>query len=153
MRRWRRLILTHGIDERGHIAGTGSAGGIGFILNSCLGATIQSGSEYFFEESEASKKISSCSTVITGEGRIDSTSLTGKSIMPILRAAKQFNKRVVLICGSAEREILERLKKEFPVVGVVNLSDSNLPLRVLIENAGEVLRERLDSSFSDRWVI
>jgi len=152
MRRWRKLLIDYHLANAIQKSGSGSAGGIGFILNSCLGAKIQSGSEYFFEESAAASKIKRSSTVITGEGRIDETTLTGKSIMPILRAAKSFDKRIVLICGSADTKTLDLLKKVFPITGVINLSNSKLPLDVLMKDADKVLLEQLDSSFQDRWV-
>ena len=90
-------------------------------------------------------------TLITGEGRIDSTTLSGKTLLPLLKLARERNSRVLLLCGSADATTLRYLRKEFPIVGVVKLSDSGEGIEVLMNRAREILAEQLDSSYQKRW--
>lgn len=90
---WQR---TRGIDVT-HIDRTGAAGGFGGALV-VLGATLQSGFDIVAEQHRLEARLASCDIAVTGEGRLDATTLEGKSIVSLLRLAPD-GCRVLIITG------------------------------------------------------
>ena len=79
--------------------GSGAAGGIGFAFRSMLGASLERGIEVVTEVTELEKKIKESDLVITGEGRMDSQSASGKAPIGVAKLAKKHSKRVIALCG------------------------------------------------------
>lgn len=84
--------------------GSGAAGGIAAGLLAFFNCSITSGSKYIANLLGLEKKISECDLVITGEGRTDVSTLYGKFPFIISQIAKQYNKKVVCISGSFDKE-------------------------------------------------
>ena len=80
--------------------GAGAAGGVGFAL-SAWGARLTSGAAFVAQATGLSTELDSCDILITGEGRFDHQSLTGKVVGSILSAAGNRPATVGLIVGSA----------------------------------------------------
>lgn len=80
--------------------GAGAAGGVGFAL-STWGAKLTGGAAFIAEATGLSAEIGGCDILITGEGRFDDQSLTGKVVGSILSAARDGSATVGLIVGSA----------------------------------------------------
>jgi glycerate 2-kinase len=60
--------------------GAGAAGGLGFGLMAFLGARAESGFDLFARQSELSRRLESVDLVVTGEGRLDASSVMGKGV-------------------------------------------------------------------------
>jgi glycerate 2-kinase (EC 2.7.1.-) len=61
------------------VPGSGAAGGMGAALMAFLGAELRSGIEIVTQALNLEEHIHDCTLVVTGEGRIDSQSIHGKS--------------------------------------------------------------------------
>ncbi len=85
-----------GIDC-GHMPYGGAAGGLGAGAAVFARATLRSGIQTVCEWMSLSGKIQSADWVVTGEGRIDRTTLHGKTVGEVLRRGK--GKSVVVFCG------------------------------------------------------
>lgn len=81
--------------------GAGAAGGVGFAL-SAWGARLTSGSAFIAEATGLAAELGGCDILVTGEGRFDDQSLTGKVVGSILTSASAGTATVGLIVGSAE---------------------------------------------------
>ncbi len=93
--RWaRQLRARTGVDVRG-LRGAGAAGGLAAGL-AALGARLVSGADYILRAAGFPRP---CDFVVTGEGRVDRTSLGGKAVGAVLRASPA---PVVLICGRCD---------------------------------------------------
>lgn len=91
-----------------HHAGAGAAGGMGAGLLLLPKVTLKSGVQIIIETTALKEKIQQADLVITGEGRMDSQSVAGKTPIGVAKLAKQFNKPVIAIVGS--------LREDYPVV-------------------------------------
>lgn len=91
-----------------HHAGAGAAGGMGAGLLLLPKVTLKSGVQIIIEATELKEKIQRADLVITGEGRMDSQSVAGKTPVGVAKLAKQFNKPVIAIVGS--------LRDDYPAV-------------------------------------
>ncbi|MEI7027055.1 glycerate kinase family protein [Paenibacillus sp. y28] len=84
------------------IVGGGAAGGIGAALVAFLGASIRSGIEVVMEQLKLDELLQTADLVITGEGRLDAQTLSGKVIAGVSRAAQAYHVPVIALCGSLD---------------------------------------------------
>ncbi len=80
-------------------AGAGAAGGMGAALLAYTQARLRPGIEIVLETVQLAHQVSDADLVITGEGRIDSQTVHGKTPMGIAKVAKRFDVPVLALCG------------------------------------------------------
>lgn len=132
-----------GIPEReSHLLpGAGAAGGVGFAANAFLNGKIISGWRFFAAITDLEQKIAGADLVISGEGRIDSQSLSGKVIDGVLALAKKYGKPVWLFCGINQLQAEE--------LNIFQLADLEPDRARCISDAEELL-ERLAYRTADK---
>lgn len=79
--------------------GAGAAGGMGAMLMAVFGARYMCGSEAILDVADFDRKLRHAVLVVTGEGRIDSTSMQGKAVGEIIKHAEKAGVPVALIAG------------------------------------------------------
>ncbi|WP_318459634.1 glycerate kinase [Photobacterium leiognathi] len=82
------------------MAGAGAAGGMGAALLGLFNAQLRPGIEIVMDAVNLADVLQDADLVITGEGRIDSQTIHGKTPIGVARTAKRFNKPVIGIAGS-----------------------------------------------------
>ena len=87
-----------------NMAGAGAAGGMGAALLGLFNAHLRSGIEIVIDAVNLHDIVKDADLVITGEGRIDSQTIHGKTPIGIARAAKKFNKPVIGIAGCLSQD-------------------------------------------------
>ncbi len=111
--------------------GAGAAGGLGFAFM-YLGGKLRSGIDIVLSELNIEEHIRQADIVITGEGKIDSQSIRGKTPFGIARLAEKYGKRVIAFCGKCESEIegiesiYEINKKDTPISEAYGKAYENL---------------------------
>ncbi|WP_318469810.1 glycerate kinase [Photobacterium leiognathi] len=81
------------------MAGAGAAGGMGAALLGLFNAQLRPGIEIVMDAVNLADVLQDADLVITGEGRIDSQTIHGKTPIGVARTAKRFNKPVIGIAG------------------------------------------------------
>lgn len=81
------------------LQGSGAAGGLGGGCAAFMNATIKKGIEMMFSVTEFDKHASSSDLIITGEGKLDRSSLQGKVVGGVLQRAKLHSKPLWIVCG------------------------------------------------------
>ena len=81
------------------IPGAGAAGGMGAALVGLLGAELKPGIQIVIDALKLADEVADADLVITGEGRIDSQTIHGKTPIGVARCAKRFGKPVIGIAG------------------------------------------------------
>jgi glycerate kinase len=81
------------------LPGSGAAGGMGAALLAFLGAQLRPGIEIVMEAVGLEDHLREADLVITGEGRIDSQTMQGKTPIGVARLAKRYGKPVIGIAG------------------------------------------------------
>ncbi len=79
--------------------GAGAAGGLGFGLCVFCGARLKRGVEIIAESVGLLEKIRGCDLVVTGEGRLDSQTVNGKTPAGVAAVAKKAGVKCIAICG------------------------------------------------------
>lgn len=87
-----------------NIPGAGAAGGLGFGLLAFLSAELKRGIEIVLQTVNFDKHVKDADIVITGEGRIDSQTIFGKTPIGVAKAAKKYDIPVIAIAGGRARD-------------------------------------------------
>jgi glycerate kinase len=82
------------------IPGAGAAGGTTAGLLGFTGAQVRPGAEVVAELIGLGEALEAADLVITGEGRADEQTLSGKAAMGVARLARSRNAPVILLCGA-----------------------------------------------------
>ena len=85
-----------------NIPGGGAAGGMGAGMKAFYECNIRSGIETVLEINGFDEKVRMADWVITGEGRIDSQSLKGKTVSGVVMHAEKAGKKTIIIAGSVK---------------------------------------------------
>ena len=81
------------------LPGAGAAGGVGYAGTAFLGGKLLSGWRFFTEITSLEEKVQWADVVVTGEGSVDSQSLSGKIVGGIMELARKWGKPVEIFCG------------------------------------------------------
>lgn len=80
-------------------AGAGAAGGMGAALLGYTQAVLKPGIDIVLETVRLAELVQGADLVITGEGRIDSQTVHGKTPMGVAQVAKRFDIPVIALSG------------------------------------------------------
>jgi glycerate kinase len=134
------------IAGAGHInsPGAGAAGGAGYMAFTFLGAEQRSGIEVVLELISFTELLVGADLVITGEGKFDSQSLSGKAPMGVLKAAQSLGIPVMMVCGQADISGETEFKKVYALTDIESdvqkCIDSPAPLLMKI---GTIIAQQL----------
>jgi len=119
--------------------GVGAAGGVGFALKSFLNADLLQGWRVTTELTHAEKAIAEADLVITGEGRLDAQSLSGKLISGISHIAMHYKKPLWIFCG--ENTLTQEQEKKIIFDKIFTISKEAKNLSDSISKAKGILRK------------
>lgn len=122
------------------IPGAGAAGGLGFGLMAFAGARLEPGFELFARLARLSQRMRSADVVITGEGRIDASTLMGKGVGQIAERCGRWSIPCLGLAGS----IADRARVRRVFTQVYGLTDATK--RDKAERKAAFLLERLAGS-------
>lgn len=128
-----------GVDFR-QVPGAGAAGGLGFGLMTFLGAKLEEGFPIIARMLKLEERIRLADVVITGEGKLDHQSLSGKGPVAIGRLAKKAGKKVLGIAGIAETEALGEFDR------VWTLANDETPAELAIQYASDYVSRRAEEA-------
>jgi glycerate kinase len=100
----RRLAAMEELRPYASLPGSGAAGGLGAAL-AALGARLVPGAPAVLELIGFDERLADCDLVVTGEGRVDATTLEGKAPGEVAARSATAGVRCVVFGGSVETEI------------------------------------------------
>jgi glycerate kinase len=110
MEHWARVLCEAFPGELDDTAArTGAAGGLGFALAVALGGRLVSGSEWVAERVGLAAAVEAADLVVTGEGRLDATSVTGKVVSRVLATAAAHSRAAAVVVGAVAPGAAEEL--------------------------------------------
>jgi len=133
-----------GIQVR-DMPGAGAAGGAGAALFAFLNAEMRPGAELVMEAAGFADKIRGASWIITGEGRLDSQTASGKLISRVCDAARKAGVPVIALCGSVEPD--PGLPERLGLTAAFPLAPGPCPLEEALASAEQWAEERAASVF------
>ncbi len=136
------VLKQSGINLKEFIGG-GSAGGIGASLLAFCRGKRKSGIDVMLELIHFEKKLADATLVITGEGKLDKQTFSGKVISGVTRLAQRKNIPVIALCGH-----LELTQTEISKLGLLtafSIVPGPTTLKEAIANTPEWVVERIES--------
>jgi glycerate kinase len=130
------------------LAGAGAAGGFAYGLAVGLNAKIVPGFDLVADWLGLHSAIETVDCVVTGEGRWDVGSLSGKGPYAVAALAGRLQKPVGIFAGSVDAEAAVLVQKSLPWVSVHAVSPADLPLAAALAATRENLVERVRD-----WVL
>lgn len=119
------------------LPGSGAAGGVGFMFLSMFNSKLISGINYFLDLMGIENYKSFCDFIITGEGKIDRQSLSGKVVFEVV---KRFHP-VKVITVSAINELSEEELKENGVYKAFSIVDNLTSMEESMKNPKRYFRK------------
>lgn len=84
------------------ISGAGAGGGIGGGAVTFMGAQLKSGADLVMEMTDFDEAVKWSDIIVTGEGKLDQQTLSGKLIARVAKKAQRHGKKLIVICGINE---------------------------------------------------
>lgn len=114
--------------------GAGAAGGMGFGARCFLNAELKRGAEIVMELLQMDEKLRWADIVVTGEGKVDSQTASGKLVQGLCSRAANYNTPVIAFCGR-----LEASEAQIKAIGLqaayeINDPDNRPSLAIMLEN-------------------
>ncbi|WP_076408489.1 glycerate kinase [Shewanella sp. UCD-KL12] len=121
------------IDDKRNTPGAGAAGGMGLGVMAFLSASLRPGIDIVMETVKLDDKVKGADLVITGEGRLDSQTLHGKTPMGVARVANSQNIPVIAIAGCVSDDA--NILLEHGIDALFSITPRALPLDEVLANA------------------
>jgi glycerate kinase len=119
----------------------GAAGGLGAGLVAFCRATLASGIDLVLDATGFDAALASSDLVLTGEGRIDAQTRSGKALSGILRRARAARVPVAAVAGSIEGPSGAYIGEE-GFVAIAALEDGTGPAGAAMKDAAHALEEK-----------
>lgn len=110
LRNWAEVLrAATGLDVA-DIPGAGAGGGAAAVLLAFFDAELICGSEFISEALDLRNAMQGAVAVVTGEGRVDSTSLMGKAPGVVARIALEQEKPLYIVAGDADSDTVKNVR-------------------------------------------
>ncbi|WP_282014770.1 glycerate kinase [Marinifilum flexuosum] len=131
-----------------NIKGAGAAGGLGAGCILFFGANLNSGIELIKNEADFDNKIKDADWIITGEGKLDSQTFSGKVIRGVLDSLE--DQKLALFCGLVDLSETEEEKLKVDYIAETSVYAKDL--QDSMQNAGEYL-EMAAEAFGEKLKV
>lgn len=125
------LLLKAGLKDTKDEPGAGAAGGLGNIFKSIFNTKTLKGINYILDLMNFDALIKNYDYLITGEGKIDKQSLSGKVVFEI---AKRSDKPVILVCALSEITLEEATVIHENIKGLFSIVPSLASVEESLQN-------------------
>ena len=99
--------------EHAKLAGAGAAGGLGFAMLAFFGAEMRPGIGLVMEATRLKERLAKADLCITGEGRLDVSSLSGKTPVGVAKLCREVGVPCIAIAGAVDLEAWGKLREVF----------------------------------------
>ena len=140
LKHYEEVLQTH-TGRRLNFPGAGAGGGLPASLKAFASIEIRRGMDFIAEFTKLEESISNADYVITGEGKVDLQTLSGKVVKGVADLAGKHNKPLIVIAGKNELD-----GESIATLGatrVVTLVGVGLGEQEAIESASTVLKMRV----------
>jgi glycerate 2-kinase len=134
------ILQQHTGHDVADIPGAGAAGGIAAGLMGFFKVQLKSGVQMIIEVSGIKNKMARVDLVVTGEGKIDRQTLSGKVVSELARLASSHNIPVAAFCGTSE--LNNSQIKKLGVQYLETLMSPTVTKQEAINNARQILQDK-----------
>ncbi|MBQ7308076.1 MAG: glycerate kinase [Clostridia bacterium] len=121
------LLKNYGKDYC-NLVGGGAAGAMGAGMVAFFGSQLKMGIDTVLETINFLEIINDADIIFTGEGKIDTQSLSGKVVIGVARKAKEKNVPVISIVGGAEGDLTKAYEQGVTAIFTINKLPQDLSI-------------------------
>lgn len=136
-----REVVHRCLGKEANFPGAGAAGGLGAGAKVFLNAKIEKGFDFILRATSLDDRMANANLIITGEGMLDTQSLSGKVVMQVTRLAKAKGTPVVVVCG--QNQLSDAELKKSGIVQAITLSADGVPPEVAMQRAYPLIVEKI----------
>lgn len=125
------------------VPGCGAAGGLPVSARFFFDATLSAGIDFVLEFVQAEEKFKLYDLIITGEGKLDDTSLQGKTVSGVVGLANRLNKPAWVVCGMNAIN-----NHELKAANIIPLIDAHCSAEQAIQQAAVRIAEVIATNVS-----
>jgi glycerate kinase len=129
-----------------YASGAGAAGGLGGAFMAFFNATLKPGFSIISELIDLEKHVKNSNLIISGEGKVDAQTLSGKVVFNIGMLGKKYNVPVVVFGGSVQPG--SELLYEHGVSSIVCISSESISMFESMKNAKVLLEDAVERTLS-----
>lgn len=118
--------------------GAGAAGGVSVMICALMRTNVRRGMEFITEFTGLEKAVQEADVVITGEGKIDEQTLSGKVLQGVSKLARKYHKPIIAIAGKCDLQ--PHQLSALGIGHVITLSNSPVSEQIAMQNASEILK-------------
>lgn len=124
--------------------GAGAGGGLPASLKVFTSLTVVPGMPFIIEFTGLEEQVQQANIIITGEGKIDRQTLSGKVVSGVAQLARKYNKRLIAVAGLCELSTQEL--ENLGVSQVITIANERISEDYAMKHAGELLKQRIRES-------
>jgi glycerate kinase len=139
--------MIHAFRKPVNFPGAGAGGGLPAMLCALSNVKICRGIDFMMTFTDLESKIQQADLVITGEGKLDDQTLSGKVVQGVSALALKYRWQVVAFVGTCA--LAESQWKDLGIDHVITLANETISTKEAMQHAGAVLQKRVGQYFSD----
>src|SRR5262249_48812614 len=129
-----------------NLPGAGAAGGLGFGLAVFLGARLTPGFDLFAREADLISKVRRADLVITGEGRLDVSTMMGKGVGEVAKLCRRFKIPCIGLAGEvADASKLNMFTRSFGLTELTTAKRAKARPESWLEKLAEKAAEEMST--------
>ena len=117
-------------------SGASAAGGMGFAMLAFFGATLRLGIDIIIDSTRLRDRLRGADLCLTGEGKLDSQSLSGKTAIGVARLCQDMRVPCIAIAGSVEKGLAPRA---LGITSAHSIADEGMSLEESMSKAAELI--------------
>ncbi|HEY7088269.1 MAG TPA: glycerate kinase [Tepidisphaeraceae bacterium] len=141
-----RLVEKTGRHDLADKPGAGAAGGLGFGMMAFFNATLRPGIQIMIDALRLRERLKGADLCITGEGKLDSQSLAGKTSIGVAQLCKEMNIPCIALAGAVDSAI-ETMAKEQGLTASFAIARGPTTLEDSLTHAAELLKRTAEQAF------
>jgi glycerate kinase len=138
LRRLRQVVTNERGKDFANLPGAGAAGGLGFGLAAFLNARLEPGFDLFAREADLVSRVKQADLVITGEGRLDASTMMGKGVGEMAKLCQRLKIPCLGLAGElVPAAKLKLFEKTWSLGELTNLTAARIKARYWLEKLAE----------------
>lgn len=142
LRNFRRVVHKY-LKTSVDFPGAGAAGGLGAGAKVFLSATIQHGVTYLMQSWRFPEQIRRADLIITGEGKIDQQTFSGKVVSEVASLASREGKVVIAVCGKCDMPV-DKIRSK-GIYAIISLVDDNTTEQSAMKEASLLITRKVSA--------
>jgi glycerate 2-kinase len=133
-------VLEKTVNTKVNFAGAGAGGGLPASIKGLANVTVRPGMDFIIEFTRLEEQVRGADIIITGEGKVDEQTLSGKVVKGIADLSGKYKKALFIIAG--KNELSKENLRNLGAIRVVSLVDQHISEQEAMKHAFRLIKQR-----------